>query len=68
MAQIKIDNGGYYAHAQTSNPYNFCLSRDSTKFTRTFMGQYLKSNNMAQIKIQNGGYYTHAQTFLVISV
>ena len=26
MAQIKIHNGGYYAHAQTSNAYNFCLS------------------------------------------
>ena len=26
MAQIKIRNGGYYAHAQTSNVYNFCLS------------------------------------------
>ena len=26
MAQIKIHNGIYYAHAQTSNVYNFCLS------------------------------------------
>ena len=26
MAQIKIHNGGKYAHAQTSNAYNFCLS------------------------------------------
>ena len=26
MAQIKINNGGYCAHAQTSNAYNFCLS------------------------------------------
>ena len=26
MAQIKIHNGGCYAHAQTSNAYNFCLS------------------------------------------
>ena len=26
MAQIKIDNGACYAHAQTSNPYNICLS------------------------------------------
>ena len=24
MAQIKIHNGRYYAHAQTSNVYNFC--------------------------------------------
>ena len=24
MAQIKIRKGGYYAHAQTSNAYNFC--------------------------------------------
>ena len=47
MAQIKIHNGGYYAHAQTSNAYNFCLSLNSTKFIRTFMGQYLKGTNMA---------------------
>ena len=26
MAQIKIHNEGYYAHAQASNAYNFCLS------------------------------------------
>ena len=26
MAQIKIHNSRYYAHAQTSNAYNFCLS------------------------------------------
>ena len=26
MAQIKIHNGGYYVHAQTSNAYNFYLS------------------------------------------
>ena len=26
MAQIKIHNGGYYAHTQTSNAYNFSLS------------------------------------------
>ena len=26
MAQIKIHNDGYYAHAQTSNAYNFCFS------------------------------------------
>ena len=63
MAQIKIHNGGYYAHAQTSNAYNFCLSRNSAKFIRTFMAQYLKGNNMAQIKIHNGGYYAHAQTY-----
>ena len=25
MAQIKFHNGGYYAHAQTSNAYNFCF-------------------------------------------
>ena len=47
MAHIKIHNGGYYAHAQTYNAYNFCLSSNSTKFIRTFMGQYLKGNNMA---------------------
>ena len=63
MAQIKIHNGGYYGHAQTSNAYNFCLSRKSTKFIRMFMGQYLKCNNMAQIKVHNGGYYAHAQTY-----
>ena len=26
MAQIKINNGGYYAHVQTSNAYIFYLS------------------------------------------
>ena len=26
MAQIKIHNGACYAHAQTSNAYNFSLS------------------------------------------
>ena len=26
MEQIKINNGGYYAHAPISNAYNFCLS------------------------------------------
>ena len=50
-----------HVHAQTSNAYNFCLSQNSTKFIRTFMGQYLKGNNMTQIKNHNGGYYAHAQ-------
>ena len=40
MAQIKIHNGGSYAHAQNFNTYNFCVSY-STKFIRMFMGQYL---------------------------
>ena len=62
MAQIKIHNGRCYADAQTSNGYNFCLSCNSIKFTRTFIGQYLKGNNMAQIEIHNGGYHAHAQT------
>ena len=63
MAQIKThNNGGYYAHAQTSNAYNFCLSENSTKFIRMFMGQYLKGNNMAQTKTHNGACYAHAQT------
>ena len=26
MAPQKIHNGGYYAHAQVLNSYNFCLS------------------------------------------
>ena len=26
MAQMKIHNGGYYAHAQTYNAYNFSFS------------------------------------------
>ena len=26
MTQIKIHNGGYHAHVQTSIAYNFCLS------------------------------------------
>ena len=38
------------AHAHTSNAYNFCLSENSTKFIRMFMGQYLSGNNMAPIK------------------
>ena len=46
MTQLKIHNGGYYAHSQTSIDYNFFLSLNSTKFIRTFMGQYLKRNNM----------------------
>ena len=61
-AQIKIHNSRYYAHAQISNAYNFCLNQNSAKFIRTFMGQYLKGNNMVQIKIHNSGYYAHAQT------
>ena len=60
MAQINIHNGGYYAHAQASNAYNFCLSWNSTKFIRTFMWEYLKVNNMAQILNHSGGY-VHAQ-------
>ena len=62
MAPIKNHNGGYYVHAQTSNAYNFCLSRNSTKFIRTFMGRYLKGNNIAPKKNHNGGY-AHAQIF-----
>ena len=50
MAQIKNYNGGCCAHAQSSNAYNFCLSYNSTKFIRMFMGQYLKGNKMAPIK------------------
>ena len=56
MAQIKIHNGRCYAHAQTSNAYNFCLSLNSTKFIRMFMGQYLKGNNVAPKENHNGGY------------
>ena len=26
MEKIKIHNGAWYAHAQTFNAYNFCLS------------------------------------------
>ena len=33
MAQIKIYNGVYYAHAQASNAYNFSLSYNSIKDT-----------------------------------
>ena len=61
MAPINFDNGACYAHAQTSDAYNFCLSSNSTKFIRTFMGQYLKGKDMAQIKNHNGGYYAYAQ-------
>ena len=50
MALIQIHNGGYYAHAQTSNAYNVYSSWNSTKFTRTFMGQYLEGYNMAPIQ------------------
>ena len=47
MAQIKIHNGGYYAHAQTSNAYNFCFSLNPTKF---FMGLFLKGHFFGIIK------------------
>ena len=50
MARIKVHNGGYYAHTQTCDAYNFCLSWNSTKFIRILMGQYLKGNNMARKK------------------
>ena len=40
--------------AQISNAYNFCLSSNSTKFTGTFKGQYLKGYNMAPTR-HNGG-------------
>ena len=46
MAPIKNHNGECYAQAQTPNAYNFRLNLNSTKFTRTFIGQYLKGNNM----------------------
>ena len=51
MKQIKIHNGGYYEHSQTSIAYNFFWSLNSTKFIRTLMGQYLKRNNVAPKKI-----------------
>ena len=57
MAQIKIHNGGLYAHVQTSNAYNFCLSWNSTKFIRTFMGQYLNGKHGT-----DKNYYALAQT------
>ena len=41
-AQIKIHNGGYYAHAQTSNAYNFCLSWNSNKFYKNVHGIVFK--------------------------
>ena len=50
MAPIKINNGACCAHAHNSNAYNFCLSYNSTKFTRMLMGQYLKGNKMTPIK------------------
>ena len=61
MAQIKIHNGGYYAHVQTSNAYNNCLSENSTKFIGTFMGQFFKGNSMGPIKIHNSRIDAHAQ-------
>ena len=42
MAQIKNQNGGCYAHAQTSNACNFSLSQNSSKFIRMFMGTVFK--------------------------
>ena len=45
------------AHAQTYNAYNFCLSENSTKFIRMFMGQYLKGNNVQPKENHNA----HAQ-------
>ena len=62
MAPNKNPNGGCYAHTQTSNASNFCLSLNSTKFIRMFMEQYyLKRNDMPPIKNHIGGYYAHAQ-------
>ena len=31
MGPIKIHNGAFYAHAPTSNAYNFCLSERSLR-------------------------------------
>ena len=61
MAQIKIHNGGYYAHTKTSRICNFCLSWNSTKFTRMFMELYLNGNNMAPIK-----NHMHMCKFLIL--
>ena len=47
------------AHAQTSNRLKLLFELN---LKETFMGQYLKSNNMAQIKIHNDVYYAHIQT------
>ena len=46
MDPLKFYNGGNYAHAQVSIVYNFCSSSNRTKFIRTFIRQFLKSNNI----------------------
>ena len=61
MGPKKIHNGGNYAHAQDSNAYNFCYSKNSAKLIRTFIGLFLKGNSMGPIQIHNGGNSAHAQ-------
>ena len=45
VAPINSHNGRYYAHAETSNAYNFCLSWNSTKFMATFYFFYFYFNS-----------------------
>ena len=61
MGPIKIQNGGNYAHAHHLNAYTFSLRQNSDKVIRTFIGQFLKGNNMGPIKIHNDGNYAHVQ-------
>ena len=65
MDLLKIYNGGNYAHV--SSVYNFCSSSNLIKFIRTFIRQFLKSNNMGLLKIHNGGNNAHAQVSTVIN-
>ena len=67
MDLLKIYNGGNHAHAHVSSVYNFCSSSNLIKYIRTFIRQFLKSNNMGLLKIHNGGNNSHAQDSTVIT-
>ena len=49
MGLYKIQNGGYFAHAQVLNAYNnyILFQLNSIILTRIFIGQFLEGNKMA---------------------
>ena len=47
MASSKIQNGGYFAHAQVLNAYNYLFQLNSINLTRMFIGQFLEGNKTA---------------------
>ena len=42
-----MQNGGYFAHAQVLNAYNYWFQLNSINLTRMFIGQFLEGNKMA---------------------